>query len=68
MSAMGMIKMPSFEENKYKPCLKEFYADWAPEKLGELDKTLAKFEGKEKQLFAKLGKKYGKKANLARCK
>lgn len=52
---------------QYKPCLQEFYADYAPEKLGQLDDTLAKFEGREKQLFAKLSKKYGKKANIARC-
>ena len=68
---MGFIKIPSasslFYESKYAPCLREFYADWAPEKLGEMHNTLAKFEGKEKQLFAKLGKKYGKKVNLAKC-
>jgi len=64
---LGYIKMPTFTQNPYRPCLQEFYADWAPEKLGDLDTTLSKFEGKERQLFGKLQKKYGKKANIARC-
>ena len=61
------IKLPSFASSPYRPCLQEFYADWAPEKLGSLDDTLAKYEGREKQLFGILGKKYGKKANFAKC-
>mmetsp|Transcript_27828 Transcript_27828/g.47581 ORF Transcript_27828/g.47581 Transcript_27828/m.47581 type:complete len:158 (-) Transcript_27828:313-786(-) len=66
---MGYLKMPSnpFVENKYRPCLQEFYADWAPDKLGDMDKTLEKFEGKEKSLFAKLQRKYNKKVNIAKC-
>eukprot|EP00316_Scyphosphaera_apsteinii_P025212 CAMPEP_0119310074 /NCGR_PEP_ID=MMETSP1333-20130426/17688_1 /TAXON_ID=418940 /ORGANISM="Scyphosphaera apsteinii, Strain RCC1455" /LENGTH=149 /DNA_ID=CAMNT_0007314191 /DNA_START=84 /DNA_END=533 /DNA_ORIENTATION=- len=68
---MGVLKLPHlggfFSSNKYRPCLQDFYADWAPEKLLQLDATLAKFEGKEKQLFAKLNKKYGKKVQTARC-
>lgn len=67
ISAMGLLKTSLFTENKFRPCLQAYYADWAPEKLGELDSTLAKFEGREKQLFAKLQKKYGKKANLDGC-
>jgi len=71
LQRMGVVKIPElgslFTESKYAPCLREFYADWAPEKLGEMHNTLAKFEGKEKQLFGKLQKKYGKKVNLARC-
>ena len=49
--------------------MQEYYADWAPEKLEprNLDETLRKYEGREKQMFAALGKKYGKKANFARC-
>ena len=94
---MGIIKMPNFSgsDSKYRPCLQEFYADWAPEKLGTLDDTLIKWEGRvrrqcarlwhaharaadracalplrvqEKQLFAKLGKKYKKQVNINKCK
>ena len=45
---MGIIKMPNFSgsDSKYRPCLQEFYADWAPEKLGTLDDTLIKWEGR----------------------
>lgn len=53
--------------NPYRPCLVEFYADWAPEKLGGVDDTLGKYTGRERQLFGALGKKYGKKPNFARC-
>ena len=53
--------------NPYRPCLQEFYADWAPEKLGALDDTLNKYEGRERQLFSALGKKYGKKVQYERC-
>ena len=53
--------------NPYRPCLQEFYADWAPEKLGQLDSTLATYEGREKQLFAKLQKKYKQKASYMKC-
>mmetsp|Transcript_32847 Transcript_32847/g.81797 ORF Transcript_32847/g.81797 Transcript_32847/m.81797 type:complete len:154 (-) Transcript_32847:128-589(-) len=71
LQTLGIVSIPSisslFSESKYAPCLREFYADWAPEKLGDMHNTLAKFEGKEKQLFAKLQKKYGKKVNAARC-
>ena len=67
----NLISLPTFiaGENPYKPCLMSFYADWAPEKLEprNLDETLRKYEGREKQMFAALGKKYGKKANFARC-
>ena len=45
----------------------EFYADYAPEKLGNLDATLLKYEGREKAMFATLAKKYGKQANYAKC-
>ena len=67
---MGVIKIPNFygSDSHYRPCLQEYYADWAPEKLGTLDDTLLKFEGREKQLFAKLNKKYGKQVQLAKCK
>ena len=57
----------AFSANPYRPCLQEYYADWAPEKLGSLDDTLSKWEGREKQLFGKLQQKYGKKAQYARC-
>ena len=57
-----------FAPNPYRPCLQEFYADWAPEKLGGLDDTLNKYEGRERQLFGALSKKYGKKANFERCR
>jgi hypothetical protein len=64
------IKLPGahiFDPNPYRPCLQEYYADWAPEKLGSLDETLDKWKGREKQLFGALQKKYAKKANFARC-
>ena len=61
------FKMPSFSANPYRPCLQEYYADWAPEKLGALDETLAKYEDKERQLFGALKNKYGKPVNFARC-
>ena len=61
------IKMPSLSGSPYRPCLQEFYADWAPEKLGGLDETLRKYEGRERSLFGALQKKYGKKVNVARC-
>ena len=47
--------------------VQEFYADYAPEKLGNLDATLLKYEGREKAMFATLAKKYGKQANYAKC-
>ena len=61
------VKLPSFASSPYRPCLQEFYADWAPEKLGGIDDTLLKYEGREKQLFGILSRKYGKRANFARC-
>ena len=61
------IKLPSFASSPYRPCLQEFYADWAPEKLGGVDDALTKYEGREKQLFGIVSRKYGKKANFARC-
>ena len=61
------FKMPSLSGSPYRPCLQEFYADWAPDKLGALDDTLSKYEGREKQLFGALKKKYGKPVNFARC-
>jgi hypothetical protein len=61
------IQLPNFTPNPYRVCLQEFYADWAPEKLGTLDETLGKYVGRERQLFGALGKKYGKKANFAKC-
>lgn len=69
LQTMG-IPLPGqalFDPNPYRPCLKEFYADWAPEKLGNLDKTLDEYKGRERQLFGKLSKKYGKPANFAKC-
>ena len=71
LDQLGVIKIPNFygSDSHYRPCLQEYYADWAPEKLEprNLDETLRKYEGREKQMFAALGKKYGKKANFARC-
>ena len=51
----------------YRPCLQEYYADWAPEKLGGMDELLSKHEGRERQLFGALMKKYGKKVMYERC-
>jgi len=56
-----------FAPNPYRSCLLEFYADHAPEKLGALDDTLFKYEGRERQLFGALSKKYKAKANFQRC-
>ena len=64
------VKMPwdgLLNPNPYRPCLQEFYADYAPEKLGSLDSTLSSYAGRERQLFGKLSKKYGKKANFGEC-
>jgi len=60
-------KLPSMSGSPYRLCLQEFYADWAPEKLGTLDDTLSKYEGRERQLFGALKKKYGKPVNAAKC-
>ena len=70
-AAHGMLNsLPMYHliaANPYRPCLQDFYADWAPEKLGGLDDTLQKYEGREKQLFGALGKKYGKRVQYERC-
>lgn len=42
----------------YRELLVQFYQQHNPTKLSEVDKTLAKYRGKEQQLFANLGKKY----------
>ena len=67
---MGIVKVPNIwgSDSKYRPCLQEYYADWAPEKLGTMDDILIQYEGREKQLFAKLNKKYGKQVQIAKCK
>jgi hypothetical protein len=67
LQRLGWLTLPSLSSNPYRPCLQEFYADWAPDKLGGIDDTLVKYEGREKRLFAILGKKYGKPANFAKC-
>ena len=69
LDQLGVIKIPNFygSDSHYRPCLQEYYADWAPEKLGTLDETLIKWEGKEKRLFAKLNQKYKKPVNVAKC-
>ena len=48
LDKLGVIKIPNFygSDSHYRPCLQEYYADWAPEKLGTLDETLIKWEGK----------------------
>ena len=48
LDKLGVIKIPNFygSDSHYRPCLQEYYADWAPEKLGTLDETLLKWEGK----------------------
>ena len=64
------IQLPGssiFSPNPYRSCLVEFYADHAPEKLGGVDDALAKYTGRERQLFGILSKKYKQKANFARC-
>ena len=67
----GILTIPDpatmFKTNKYRPCLQEYYADWAPEKLGNLDENLRKYEGREKQLFGLLQKKYKQKVQTAKC-
>ena len=67
---MGIVKVPNIwgSDSKYRPCLQEYYADWAPEKLGTMDDILIQYEGREKKLFAKLNKKYGKQVQIAKCK
>ncbi len=68
MQTNGWISVPGFgSSSSYRPCLVEYYADWAPEKLGSVDATLKKYEGREKQMFGQLQKKYGKPANIKRC-
>ena len=71
LQAYGVLRqMPGYNliaPSPYRACLQEFYADWAPEKLGSLDDTLAKYENRERQLFSALGKKYGKKVQYERC-
>ena len=66
---LGIVKVPNLwgSDSKYRPCLQEYYADWAPEKLGTIDDILIQYEGREKQLFAKLNKKYGKQVQMAKC-
>ena len=69
LQTMG-IPLPGqgiFSPNPSQPCLQAFYADWAPEKLGSLDRTLEDYKGREKQLFARLAKKYGKPNNVGAC-
>ena len=72
LQTAGLLKqLPGYHmlaPNPYRPCLQEFYADWAPEKLGSLDETLSKYENRERQLFGALHKKYGKKVAFERCK
>lgn len=68
---MGYVASPKFtwlgfNPNPYQACLQEFYADHAPEKLGNLDATLAKYEGREKSMFSTLGKKYAGGAHAAK--
>ena len=65
LQANGMMKhVPGYymlAPSPYRSCLQDFYADWAPEKLGTLDETLGKYENRERQLFGAQHKKYGKK-------
>jgi len=72
LQAIGALKMVPgyymFAPSPYRSCLQEFYADFAPEKLGSLDETLSKYENREMQLASMLSKKYKQKANFARCK
>ena len=62
---MGIIKMPNFSgsDSKYRPCLQEFYADWAPEKLGTLDDTLIKWEGRVRRQCARLWRAHARAAD-----
>ena len=48
----------SLPATDYNKLLKEFYQQHNPAKLGEVEQTLQKYRGKEKELFAKLAKKY----------
>jgi len=44
----------------YKTKLTEFYTNYAPDKLSQVDITLNKFKGKEEELFKILEKKYAR--------
>lgn len=59
VAAMGFTlpTMASFKANPYRPCLVSFYADWAPDKLGNVDETLTKYAGRERRMFGVLSKK-----------
>jgi len=45
-------------EPDYKARLTEFYTNYAPDKLSTVDANLAKFKGKEEQMFSALNRKY----------
>lgn len=52
-------KISNVNDNKsYKDRLVAFYKQYNPSKLDTVDETLAKFQGKENELFEKLHKKY----------
>ena len=59
-SSIGLVQT-------YQQEVEAFYREHNPGKLGTVPALLRKYEGREKQMFAALGKKYGKKANFARC-
>jgi hypothetical protein len=48
----------SFQGRNPREMLTQFYQQKNPTKLGEIDKVLAKYQGKEEQLFRNLAKKY----------
>ena len=52
------MKEMTKEEDTYRSRLVEFYKKHNPEKLDTVDATLAKFEGREDELFRKLHAKY----------
>lgn len=48
----------SLQSRTPREMLTQFYQQKNPSKLGEIDKVLAKYQGKEEQLFRNLAKKY----------
>jgi len=51
-------KVMGLGEPDYKSLLLQFYQQHNPSKVGEVEKNLAKYKGKETEMFSKLAKKY----------
>ncbi|CUI15366.1 Hypothetical protein, putative [Bodo saltans] len=52
-------QQPPAAENSYRDRLRRFYETYAPEKVGNLEATLAKYAGKEEQMFQSLTSQFG---------